>query len=149
MQPFLRKPGWKELIQTSIVLDWMLPAPAQGAIVIVCRENDQYSFDACRHFNDSETEICTKIERDFLRKLLGGCSTPISALAKIKPALPVGRSDRVYFRGNILSLDGRDKVEIEKTADTKKANDLGKQAAEELLVNGGEEIAENIRHATK
>jgi hydroxymethylbilane synthase len=135
--------------QTSIVLDWMLPAPAQGAIVIVCRENDQYSFDACRYFNDSETEICTKIERDFLRKLLGGCSTPISALAEIKPALPVGRSDRVYFKGNILSLDGRDKVEIEKTTDTKKANDLGKQAAEELLVNGGEEIAENIRHATK
>ena len=44
---------------------------------------------------------------------------------------------------------GRDKVEIEKTTDIKKANDLGKQAAEELLAKGGEEIAENIRHATK
>src|SRR5204862_2526072 len=67
--------------QTSIVLDWMLSAPAQGAIVVVCRENDQYSFNACRYFNDTETEICTKIEREFLRKVLGGCSTRISALA--------------------------------------------------------------------
>ena len=135
--------------QTSIILDWMLPAPAQGAIVIVCREDDRYSFDACRYFNDTETEICTKIEREFLRKLLGGCSTPISALAEIKPGLPADRGDRVYFKGNILSLDGKDKVEIEKMRDTKKAAGLGKQAAEELLAKGGEEIAENIRHATK
>src|ERR1051326_5663206 len=63
--------------QTSIVLDWMLPAPAQGAIVVACRENDQYSIKACRYFNDTESEICTKIEREFLRELLGGCSTPI------------------------------------------------------------------------
>ena len=25
---------------TSVVIEWMLPAPAQGAIVVVCREND-------------------------------------------------------------------------------------------------------------
>ena len=135
--------------QTSIVLDWMLSAPAQGAIVVVCRENDQYSFNACQYFNDTETEICTKIEREFLRKLLGGCSTPISALAEIKPALPAGRNEQVHFKGNILSLDGRDKIEIEKMIDIKKAAGLGKQAAEELLAKGGEEIAENIRHATK
>ena len=135
--------------QTSIILDWMLPAPAQGAIVIVCRENDQYSFSACQHFNDKETETCTKIEREFLRELLGGCSTPISALAEIKPGSPAGRNEQVHFKGNILSLDGRNKVEIEKTTDIKKAVSLGKQAAKELLAKGGEEIAENIRHATK
>src|SRR6185369_5480111 len=56
----------------SIVLDWMLPAPAQGAIVIVCREDDLFSFEACHKLNDEETALCTKIERDFLRQLLGG-----------------------------------------------------------------------------
>jgi hydroxymethylbilane synthase len=128
--------------QTSIVLDWMLPAPAQGAIVVICRESDQFSFEACQVFNDDETELCTKIERDFLRKLLGGCSTPISALAEIK-------DEQVYFRGNILSLDGADKVEVEKTLDIKNSNDLGKSAAEELLSKGGKQIAEEIRHAAK
>ncbi|MDQ6757646.1 MAG: hydroxymethylbilane synthase, partial [Bacteroidota bacterium] len=70
--------------ENAIDLNWMLPAPAQGAIMIVCRENDLVSFEACKVFNDAHTDICTKIERDFLRTLLGGCSTPISALAEVK-----------------------------------------------------------------
>lgn len=127
---------------TSIILDWMLPAPAQGAIVAVCREDDQFALDACKHFNDEGTELCTKIERDFLRKLLGGCSTPISALAEIK-------GPEVHFKGNILSLDGREKVEIEKVVEARDSNDLGKLAANDLLARGGEEIAQEIRHATK
>jgi hydroxymethylbilane synthase len=59
----------------SIELDWMLPAPAQGAIMIVCREGDHFAFDCCQPGNDIDTAICTKIERDFLRTLMGGCST--------------------------------------------------------------------------
>jgi len=127
---------------TSIILEWMVPAPAQGAIVVVCREHDDVALDACRHFNDKGTEHCTKIERDFLRKLLGGCSTPISALAEIN-------GSQVRFKGNILSLDGREKVEIEKIGDTKDSAEIGRLAAEELLSKGGEEISENIRHAAK
>ncbi|MEJ7822786.1 MAG: hydroxymethylbilane synthase, partial [Chitinophagaceae bacterium] len=86
--------------ENSIDLDWMLPAPAQGAIMIVCRENDSVSFMACKHFNDDDTALCTKIERDFLRTLLGGCSTPISALAEVK-------NDKIIFKGNICSPDGK------------------------------------------
>src|SRR5512138_3482841 len=78
------------LPENSIELDWMLPAPAQGAIMVVCREEDKLCLDACVNLNDADTAICVKIERDFLKTLLGGCSTPISALAKIKKG-------RVYF----------------------------------------------------
>ena len=73
---------------------------------------------------------------------MGGCSTPISALAEIKES-------QVHFKGNILSLDGTKKAEIEKIVDIKRLASLGYLAAEELLAKGGEEIAENIRHATK
>ena len=58
--------------ENSIDLDWMVPAPAQGAITVSCRSTDHYSFNACRPLNDEATSICTKIERDFLRALLGG-----------------------------------------------------------------------------
>lgn len=122
----------------SIILDWMLPAPAQGAIMVVCRKDDQYSFDACQYFNDSATATCTKIERDFLRTLLGGCSTPISALAEMKNNL-------IHFKGNILSLDGNKKVEIEKTLGIEESDSMGINAANELLDNGGKEIADSIR----
>ena len=126
--------------ENAVDLDWMLPAPAQGAIMVVCREEDNFSLEACGHFNHSDTAICTKIERDFLRTLLGGCSTPISALALVK-------EDKILFRGNILSIDGKDKVEIEKTIGLKESTNLGNTAATEILNKGADKIADAIRHA--
>jgi hydroxymethylbilane synthase len=124
----------------SIDLDWMLPAPAQGAIMVVCKADDTDSNAACSYLNDQETAICTKVERDFLRTLLGGCSTPISALAEVKNNL-------LYFRGNILSLDGKEKAEIEKICAVSDADGLGIKAAQELLNNGGKKIAASMQHA--
>jgi hydroxymethylbilane synthase len=128
--------------ENSIVLDWMLPAPAQGAIVIVCREDDKFSFDTCHMFNDEETALCTKIERDFLRQLLGGCSTPISAYAEV-------RQGNIHFKGSVLSFDGSKKLEVEGSSDIYNANDLGVRAAVNILQKGGLELTEEIRHATK
>lgn len=122
----------------AIEIEWMLPAPAQGAIIVVCREGDKYALDACAHFHDADTALCTKIERDFLRALMGGCSTPISALAEVKNGM-------VEFRGNILSTDGTKKQEVAKTVAAKGAGNLGYDAAEELLQNGGQEILDSFK----
>ena len=125
----------------SIDLDWMLPAPAQGAIMVVGREGDDYFLDACKHFNHSHTAICTNIERGFLRALLGGCSTPISALAQVE-------NDNLIFKGSILSVDGKDKVTIEKEVPLTDSTDFGQIAAKEILLNGGQKIADGIRNAS-
>ena len=125
---------------TSIELDWMLPAPAQGAIMIVSRSSDDFCLQACEPLNDTATAICTKIERDFLRTLLGGCSTPISALAEIK-------EETIYFNGNILSPDGKEIAGIEKTITVNNFEHAGKIWAEEVLHNGGQKIADGIRDA--
>ncbi len=122
----------------SIELDWMLPAPAQGAIMIICRKDDTAAYISCQTFNDTDTMLCTKIERDFLRTLLGGCSTPISALAEIK-------NGTVHFRGNIISPDGKQKAETSRTCTVKDASNLGTTAAQELLRSGGDAIVKNIR----
>lgn len=121
----------------TIELDWMLPAPAQGAIMMVCRNGDDFCLNACHHFNDADTALCTKIERDFLRTLYGGCSTPISALAVIK-------NDVVYFKGNILSPDGKEKAELESSAPIFDRVNMGAKMALQLLQKGGQAIAENI-----
>jgi hydroxymethylbilane synthase len=128
--------------ENSIDLDWMLPAPAQGAIMVVCREYDNETQEKCFLLNDETTALCTKIERDFLRTLLGGCSTPVSALAEIE-------EDELFFSGNIFSLDGSKKIEIEKVIPAEMAMNIGKLAAEELLNNGGQQIADEICNATK
>jgi hydroxymethylbilane synthase len=123
----------------SVDLDWMLPAPAQGAIMVVCRTNDEESLGACAAFNHMATDLCTKVERDFLKALLGGCSTPISAFAEVKQG-------SLHFRGNILSVDGRHKVEVETKVPMDAASGLGQQAAAEILAKGGASIAESIRN---
>ena len=124
----------------SVELDWMLPAPGQGAIMVVCRQDDNFCYEACQHFNNTQTALCTKIERDFLRTLMGGCSTPIGALAEIE-------SDELYFRGNILLPDGSRKASIEKVLPVDQSLQAGKTAAEELLLTEGRDILDNLHHA--
>ena len=125
-----------------IELDWMLPAPAQGAIMVVCRENDGLCADACMHFNDATTALCVKIERDFLKTLLGGCSTPISALAEVN-------NDTIIFKGNIVSPDGAKKIETSATTLIAFATDTGIQSAIEILEKGGRAITDGIHNAAK
>jgi hydroxymethylbilane synthase len=126
--------------ENSVDLTWMLPAPAQGAIMVVCNEDDNATKEACAALNDKATAICTKIERDFLKTLMGGCSTPISALAEIE-------SDTVCFKGNIFSLDGATFIGTHKTVDLNNSDTLGVQAAKELLSKGAGKITATIFNA--
>lgn len=127
---------------TAIELDWMLPAPAQGTVVAVCREEDQWLRDIFAALNDEHTDICTGAERDFLRALAGGCSTPISALAQIENGL-------LQFAGSIVSVDGKEKIEAQKKVPLNKIEHLGKEAALEIMANGGDKILEAIRNGGK
>jgi hydroxymethylbilane synthase len=70
--------------ETFIDLNWMIPAPAQGAMLIVAMQKDDFCKDAVAELNDVETQVCTHIERQFLKTLEGGCTAPIGALAKFR-----------------------------------------------------------------
>jgi hydroxymethylbilane synthase len=122
----------------AVDLDWMLPAPAQGAIMIVCRTDDKSVFEATHQLNDPITALCTKIERDFLSSLKGGCSTPISALAVMEFA-------QIVFKGNICTPDGSEMKLVEKAANISEADDVGKLAAQEVVSMGGQIILDQIK----
>lgn len=124
--------------QNSIDLDWMLPAPAQGAVMIVCRESDAETYQKCAPLNDELTRICTYAERQFLQHLMGGCSTPISALARIEDS-------NVIFEGNVISVNGKEKVAVSLCSDYEEASTLGARAAEKLMQQGAQPVLEEIR----
>ncbi|QJB33268.1 hydroxymethylbilane synthase [Chitinophaga oryzae] len=124
----------------SIDLDWMLPAPAQGAVVAVCREDDTFCREACAAFNHAETALATAIEREFLRTLMGGCTTPISAYAHID-------NNTVHFSGELCSLDGSRFFSISREVPATAAQHLGQSAAEEIMAQGGAEVVAEIRNA--
>jgi hydroxymethylbilane synthase len=121
-------------------LDWMTPAPAQGAMTIVALEKDSFCVEAAQKLNDTPSEICTQIERDFLRTLEGGCTAPIGALAKIE-------GDTIQFKGCLLSLDGTKKIAIEKTITLQLAAKAGDAIAKEVLQKGGDVLLKEIKAA--
>jgi len=119
-------------------LQWMIPAPAQGAMVVMAMEENKFCLQAVRALNDSQTEICTRIERNFLSTLEGGCTAPIGALATIE-------GNKVLFSGLLLSIDGQEKLEVSKEVPLAQAQDIGRICAEEILNKGGKELMALIK----
>ncbi|MEO5967101.1 MAG: hydroxymethylbilane synthase [Ferruginibacter sp.] len=124
---------------SAVELDWMLPAPAQGAVLAVCKSGDTESLEALQKLNDPDTEIAVNIEREFLRALMGGCSTPISALA-------IADKKEVFFRGSILSTDGKSKIEIEKQVSKNNLVGFGLKMGVDILKDGGQEILNQFKN---
>lgn len=125
-------------------LDWMIPAPAQGAMVVVAMESDAFTIDAVSQLNHIETEICTYIERQFLKTLEGGCTAPIGAYAKYDE-----NNDILEFKGVLLSIDGKERLFLDKKVAVSEWKKLGFHSAQELLNNGGHQLMEKIKTQLK
>lgn len=119
-------------------LDWMIPAPAQGAMMVVALQKDLFAVEATKKINDTNSEICTHIERQFLRTLEGGCTAPIGAIATI-------HEDSIHFKGALFSLDGKEKIEIQKQTTMSNYRDFGKECANQVLQNGGRILMKAIK----
>ena len=124
------------------VLDWMIPAPAQGAMVVLAMANDEFCWQAVSELNDLETDICTYIERQFLRTLEGGCTAPIGAIAKFT-------EDTIEFKGALFSIDGTQKIEIDRVVPIEQWKKIGYELAKEILANGGDKLMSNIKESLK
>lgn len=125
-----------------VVLDWMVPAPAQGAIMITALESEVEVLEACAKLNHKETEITVAVERDFMRALEGGCTAPIGAHATV-----VGNA--IKFKGVLSALDGSSQIEIEKQVPLGEATGFGSICAEEVLKNGGDALMKKIKSEMK
>ena len=128
--------------ENTIGLTWMVPAPAQGAIVVVALEGDDFVKNACAELNHEETEICTTLERKFLNILEGGCTAPIGALANIK-------DKNVSLKGVLLSVDGKKKIEVEFTSKLGAHENLAEACAERIFSRGGKLLMSEIAGTLK
>ncbi|AXT18504.1 hydroxymethylbilane synthase [Flavobacteriaceae bacterium AU392] len=136
--------------EEAINLEWMVPAPAQGAIMITALENDEHTRAVCAEINHKETEICTGIERKFLNLLEGGCTAPIGAIAYIKK----GKEDiegegEVLFHGVLLSTDGSKKIEVKRTEKLGAHHDIASYCANFIIERGGKRLMDDIKISNK
>jgi hydroxymethylbilane synthase len=130
--------------ENYITLDWMIPAPAQGAMVVLAMANDNFTIDAVSQLNHIETEICTHIERQFLKTLEGGCTAPIGAYARYDE-----NNDTIEFKGVLLSIDGKERLMVDKKAPISEWKKLGFHLAQEILNAGGTQLMVNIKSQLK
>lgn len=132
----LKRLGMADKATAVLSTEDMLPAVAQGAIGIACRDGDSAAGDLLASLNHEETRMAIVCERAFLTALDGSCRTPIAGLAQ-----PNG-SGGMSFRGLIASPDG--KTVFETTREGAYTEDdalrLGREAGEQLKAEAGPEF---------
>lgn len=137
------------LAEASETLDpmQMLPAPAQGALAVECREADTELAQLLHDCAESEPARAAVVaERSVLATLEAGCSAPVGALAEM--VSDIDDADRTVMR---ISLRGV-AATVPESGDTEvvrasgmgapaEAEALGKNVAAELLDLGGGTLA--------
>lgn len=120
-------------------LDWMLHAPAQGAVAVVYADGNKAIFSALQSLHHLETATCTLAERDFLNKLSGGCSAPVGAEVSIEEG-------EMLFHGVVLDAEGKEKIEIVLRKSLKEADGIGSEAAQLAISQGADELIASAKN---
>jgi hydroxymethylbilane synthase len=127
--------------EISYVPGWMLPAPAQGVVAVVCKKTDVETQQHISKLNHRNTEITTRVERDFLRLMEGGCSAPIAALAEIE-------NDKVFLQCSVMNENGSKSLSFNIHGFISEYSNLGKRAYQYAVENGADSILKNLKSRT-
>lgn len=123
--------GLQQQITHWLPLDWMLPAPGQGALAVQCRSADADTIVVLSQIQDPVAEMATRAERAFLQALGGGCSLPVGAYARLD-------GDRIQLEVVAASPDG--KRCLREAFEGTQPEALGASAAREMLARGAGEF---------
>ena len=80
----LQRLGFDARIRARLDAPQWLPAPAQGAIAIECREDDAAVIALCSALDDAQTRTCVGAERAMNLALHGSCHVPVAGLAQFE-----------------------------------------------------------------
>jgi hydroxymethylbilane synthase len=62
--------------------DEMIPAPGQGCLAVLCREDDRATRARLTLLDHAPSHVALDAERGLMRRLGGGCALPLGALAR-------------------------------------------------------------------
>ena len=132
---------YDDLIVEYLPIDDFTPAVGQGSVAIEVADTLPLGkLNAIRQLTNHEpTEVALKAERSFLRRLEGGCSIPVFALA-------TNDTERITLTGGLIGLDGNQLLRETFVGPIAQAESLGHELAESILGQGGDEILQAIRH---
>ena len=129
----LNRLGLSHHITAIMEMSDMLPAVAQGAIGIEIRKADVKTRALLEAINHHDTAIAVACERAFLVTLEGSCKTPIAGHATL-------HGSHLHFRGQALTLDGKEIFEHALSGAIEDAEAMGIEAGERVKTLGGEKL---------
>lgn len=127
------------LPQNHQILDWMIPAPAQGALMITGREEDKELRLKIGALNHDETAFCVTVERRVLQLLEGGCTAPIAAY------VTVNSEGHVAAKAGVYSLDGKEMIELDEVYVKRDSETIAQEIFEELVSRGAKDIVRQFK----
>jgi hydroxymethylbilane synthase len=130
-QAGLTRLGLQEYISEVFPLDVMLPAPAQGALAVQCRADDEETLKLLAAIHDPMTAAAVEAERSFLSSLGGGCSLPVAAFAQ-------KNNGTVILTGAVISVDGKQAIRL--SAVDQEPQRLGQRLANLVLERGAADL---------
>ena len=111
----------------------LIPAPAQGALAVECRESDPGAVTAIETLIDPAAAACAAAERRILARLEAGCTAPVASHATID-------GDRITLTAGVFALDGSARLVVSGTTDADRHLELGDDLARQLLDRGAVDI---------
>ncbi|MCZ6848980.1 MAG: hydroxymethylbilane synthase [Alphaproteobacteria bacterium] len=128
----LRRLGLADHAVDILGEDEMLPAVAQGALGIECREGDAAVEGLLAPIHDPATGIAVAAERALLAALEGSCRTPIAALARLDGL------GRLTLAARVVAPDGSARFDAARAGPERDAASLGRDAALDLRAQAGD-----------
>jgi hydroxymethylbilane synthase len=120
----------------------MLPAPAQGALAVECRDDDARLVSILAELDDPSTRAAIDAERAVLGALEAGCTAPIGAMAEVVES--IDEDGRIFtelsLRATVVAEDGSDAVKASVVGPVERATELGRELAAELLDQGARQL---------
>ncbi|MCV2490415.1 hydroxymethylbilane synthase [Geodermatophilus sp. YIM 151500] len=111
----------------------VLPAPAQGALAVECRTDDERTRALVAALDDPVTRACVLAERSTLAALEAGCSAPVAAYAEVAEGED---GPELFLRASVTAIDGSDGVRGSVAGPVGEAAALGRALAADLLDRG-------------
>jgi hydroxymethylbilane synthase len=128
----LRRLGLADRISELFDLTTFLPAPAQGALAVECREDAPADLVAAlAAVDDPQSRVAALAERAVLEGLEAGCAAPVAAYARLE-------GGRLVVTARVVATDGSAQLEESASAalDAEAAVTLGHELADALLARG-------------
>ncbi|HEX7990813.1 MAG TPA: hydroxymethylbilane synthase [Stenotrophomonas sp.] len=120
-------------IRDRLVAPQWLPAPAQAAVAIECRQDDAGTIALLKALDDAATRTCVEAERAMNRALDGSCHVPVAGLAQ-------WRGEDLWLQGLVGGVtDGR-AVRAQAQGPASDPEALGQEVARQLLAGGAGEL---------